>query len=100
MRDELPFASWADRCGVDVLNQVRSIFRGATEELIAAGGNQDKDASVAILRRAVDSLNDLDDSIGFIETPEAEALVRRVEELGSLVGIDNHDERLTGHLHW
>lgn len=100
MREESPFASWEARCGGEVLGRVRRIFRDATEDLIAAGGIEDQELCAAVLKKVVDALNDLDDPIGFIESTERDALVQRVEELASLVGLDNGDERLTGHRDW
>jgi hypothetical protein len=79
---------------------VRAIFRDATQELITVGGTKDTEACAAVLKKVVDALNELDQPTGFIESVERDAIVQRVEELASLVGLDNLDERLTGHRDW
>jgi hypothetical protein len=83
-----------------VLRDVRRVFRDAIRELIALEKGGTKRRRIAALKRIVSDLNALDDGEGFIETPEREAFVARIEELARLVGVDNEDERLTGHRDW
>ncbi len=99
MARERPFAHWASRCSARVLREVRRIFREATLELVEHEGAT-KRKREAIVRRIVTELNALYDHEGFIETPEREELVARIEELAGLAKISNDDERLTGHRDW
>lgn len=100
MRDERPFSSWTARCGAEVVGRLQRIFRVAAEQLIAVGEGGDQESCAAVLEGVIDALNELDGSRGFIESVERDALVERIEELASLVGLDNRDERLTAHRDW
>jgi hypothetical protein len=82
------------------VREARRIFRAATADLIALGARAPKAKRAAILKRIVTELNELYDREGCIETVEAGQLVHRIEELAALVGLDNADERLTGHRDW
>ena len=54
----------------------------------------------AVLRRVVSEFNRLDRRASFIDTSEAEQIVAWVEALAAAVGLDNDEERLTGHRDW
>jgi hypothetical protein len=100
MLRERPFSSWSERWPASAVREARRIFRAATSDLIALGARSPKAKRTEILRRIVTELNALYDSEGCIETVEREELVHRIEELAALVGLDNADERLTGHRDW
>ena len=78
----------------------RSNDNGITIELMDVNGPKSNEACTAVLEKIVDDLNELDDPIGFVETVEREELVLRIEELASLVGLDNQTEKLTSHRDW
>jgi hypothetical protein len=99
MLREKPFASWSSHWPARVVREARRIFRDATQALIDLDGGT-KRQKKTILRRITTELNVLDDGEGCIETTEREELVRRVEELASLVGLTNDDESLTDHRDW
>jgi hypothetical protein len=98
MLREKPFAraAWSPR----IVREVRRIFRDATRALMDLDAKGTSRQRSAALRRIVTELNALDDPEGFIETPEREAFVARVEELARLVGLSNAGEKLTGHRDW
>jgi hypothetical protein len=100
MLRERPFASWAERWPAAAVREARRIFREATAELIELGDGAPKRKRAAVLRRIVTEMNALYDREGCIETVEAHEIVERVEQLAALVGLDNDDERLTGHRDW
>lgn len=99
LRERL-FATWTDRWPPRVVREARRIFRDATKELIALERGGTKRARAKVLLRITTELNALDDKEGCIESVERDELVARVEELARLVGIENTNEKLTGHRDW
>ena len=99
MLRERIFESWSDHWPPRVVREARRIFRDATKELIRLEGAPKRERT-KVLRRITTELNALDDKEGCIETVEREEIVARIEELARLVGVNNEDEKLTGHRDW
>lgn len=100
MAGETPFASWSDRWPEERLAQARSIFSKATARLIALQETGTPRARAAALRKIVDAFNELDNTTGLIESVERDAIVARITELASCVGLDNTNEKLTRRRDW
>jgi len=93
-------ANVAEDAAREGLREARRIFHDATRDLITLQAKGTKRQRTAVLKRIVTELNALYDTEGCIETVEREAVILRIEELASLVGVSNEDEKLTGHRDW
>lgn len=82
------------------VREVRRVFREATRALVDLEERGTPRQRTAVLKGVVTALNELDDHEGFIETEAREMFVERIEELARLVGLNNDDEKLTGHRDW
>lgn len=100
MLREKAFPSWEEQWPRSVVRKVRRIFRDATEALIALEEHGTRARRAKVLNGIVSALNALDVTEGFMETPEREQAVARIEELAMLVGLSNENEALTGHRDW
>jgi len=100
MLREKAFVSWSEMWPPRVVREARRIFHDATRDLITLQAKGTKRQRTAVLKRIVTKLNALYDTEGCIETVEREAVILRIEELASLVGVSNEDEKLTGHRDW
>lgn len=100
MFKERIFTDWSAMWPRSVVQEARRIFKDATKELIDLQATGTEAQRVAVLKRIVTEFNALDDKAGCVETGEREEIVERVEQLAALVGLNNEDERLTGHRDW
>ncbi len=97
---EKHFAKWSKMWPRRVVSMARTIFRDAALQLIELGEKPNKSKCRTILKRIVSKFNELERDEKCIETEEREEVVAKVQELAELVGLDNKDERLTGHRDW
>lgn len=100
MLRETSFASWASRWPEDRLAEARQIFADATAKLIALREQGTPRTRAATLRKIVDAFNRLDNTTGLVESVERDLIIARIEELATLVGLDNADETLTRRRTW
>ena len=100
MAKETFFATWAGRWPDDRLAEARKIFTDATLKLVALEGRGTLRSRSAILRKIVDAFNALDNTTGLVESVERDAIIARIDELASCVGLDNAGERLTRRRTW
>jgi hypothetical protein len=100
MLSETFFTDWDDRWTGELLIEARGIFNDATAKLVALREGGPPSARTAVLRKIVEEFNRLYDATGLVESVERDEIVQRIEELATLVGLDNADEKLTGHRTW
>ena len=100
MARERIFAGWAHHRPASVVREARRIFRDATNELIALERDGTARERAHVLERITTEFNALYDATGCIESVERDQIIARVEELAARVGLENGDEKLTGHRDW
>ena len=100
MLHETPFASWSGRWPDERLAEARRIFSDATAKLIALAERGTPTARSTALRKIVDAFNRLDNETGLVESVERDAIVERIDELATCVGLENARERLTRRRTW
>ncbi len=94
------FPKWERMHPRALVRQARAIVTEAMRQLRSLQATGTPAKRRAVLRRVVSEFNRLDRRASFIDTSEAEQIVAWVEALAAAVGLDNDEERLTGHRDW
>jgi hypothetical protein len=100
MLEERFFETWGERWTRESLEHVRGLFLDATRRLVDRQASGTARKRAAVLTKLTEALNRFDNHTGLIESVERDQIVERIEELASLVGLDNDDEKLTGGRTW
>jgi hypothetical protein len=86
------FFEWAGDRPNRVIVACRKVFAEAIDAMIELGPRPKKRAVAAIVRRAVEKLNELDEQhSGFIETGERESLCNEIDEMVHAAGLRRCD---------
>jgi hypothetical protein len=100
-RQQTPFPRWGGYVEPAALRGARRIIRETIDALIALGPDAPEPARIDEVRNCVERFNQLDVRFGgFIETIEREHICDLIEELASLIDLDDYDNALTGDRDW
>jgi hypothetical protein len=89
LRRETPLPSWTYEGGI--VRASRRIVRETLDALIALGPDAPAPVLLDELQHFVERFNALEDEEDFLDTMEAEELIRLTEDLGAIVGLDDYN---------
>ena len=96
IRGTIAFPDW----NAEQREDVEALLRGTVDALLSLGPSAAETAVMHRLREAVDRLNEMDETGGFIETMEREDLCDVLYRIGEAAGVSPDEEWVDEYRDW